>query len=133
MIEGFEKLTDAWTLAWEKNTSRAVEQTFRNQKVLEQVGRAVSRWSTTKIRSNQILERWMTFFRLPTRSDLVQTLYGLHQVDMRLVDVSDQLARTDLRLAQMEEKLEKLESATSQKKQPTRNAAPSKKGKGDGK
>ena len=133
MIEGIEQLSEVWTKAWEKNTSRIVDQTMRNQKLLEQMGRGLFRWSELKTQSNQMLERWMGFFRLPTRSDLGQVLYGLHQIDMRLADINDEMARTDLRLSQLETKIDQLESPPPPKKKPARKTAKNTKTKGDGK
>ena len=123
MIEGIENLSEVWTKAWEKNTSRIIDQTMRNQKLLEQMGRALFHWSEVKTQSNQMLERWMSFFRLPTRSDLGQVLYGLHQIDMRLADISDQLAQSDLRMSQVEAKLEQLGSSPAKPAEPTKKTA----------
>lgn len=137
MIEGIEQLSEVWTKAWEKNTSRIVDQTMRNQKLLEQMGQGLFRWSELKTQSNQMLERWMSFFRLPTRSDLGQMLYGLHQIDMRLADINDQLARTDLRLSQLETKVDELGSGpvppAPPKKKPAGKTTKSANTKGDGK
>ncbi len=111
----FERMAETWTQQWEANTSKYSEQLLRNQKVLEQLGRAVFKWSSLKSTTNQMLERWYAWMRMPTRTDMAHTLHNLHQIDMKMARIDQRLGRLDLKLDQLEQAIARQDAAPSPK------------------
>lgn len=114
----FERMAENWTQQWEANTSKYTEQLLRNQKVLEQLGRSVFKWSSLKSTTNQMMERWYALMRLPSRTDMAHTLHNLHQIDMKMARIDQSLRGLDLRLAQIERHLEQVEAAPTAEPKP---------------
>lgn len=114
----FERMAETWTQQWEANTSKYSEQLLRNQKVLEQLGRAVFKWSNLKGTTNQMLEKWYAWMRMPSRTDMAHTLHNLHQIDMKMARIDQRLGRLDLKLDQLEQAIARQDATAAQKAEP---------------
>jgi hypothetical protein len=91
---------DMWNLwkkgfnSWETATAELCEQILRSPLVLQPSGAALSAAMRAKAAHDQALARWWAAVGLPTRRDQERTLHALNQLQSRVIDLEERLARS---------------------------------------
>ena len=91
-------MTTPWTTwkkmfgAWDRTTSKYLEQWLKSPVVLEPAGAWMSNMMRAKALSDKAVAAWWGTMGLPTKRDQERTLHALNQLQSRILDLEDQLA-----------------------------------------
>jgi uncharacterized protein YlxW (UPF0749 family) len=89
--KGFDQVEDT--------TARYVEQWLKSPLVLGPSGKAFSEAMKVKASTDRAVAQWWGMVGLPTKRDQERTLHLLNQMQSRLIDLEEQLADTQVKLA----------------------------------
>lgn len=79
--------------AWEKATAQYLEKVLSNPAVLAPAGAMLTAVMKTKVATDRAASAWWAALGLPTRRDQERALHKLDQLETRLYDLEERLAR----------------------------------------
>lgn len=79
--------------AWENATAERLEKVLKSPKLLDPAGKLLTVAMKGKARSEKALAGFWGAVGLPTKHDQERTLHTLHQLESRLLDLEEKLAR----------------------------------------
>lgn len=92
-----------WTMwkknfdAWENATANYLENVLKSPLVLWPSGTVLTGVMKTKAAYERAIHQWWGSVGLPTKRDQERTLHALHQLESRLMDLEDRLAKGEQR------------------------------------
>ena len=89
-------LWDLWKqgfTAWEQATAQYFEKILTNPSVLGSSGAVLTAAMKTKAATEKAVHAWWAAVGLPTRRDQERALHKLNQLESRLYDLEERLAR----------------------------------------
>lgn len=91
--EGWKQAAEQATKGWEEQAGRWWDETLRDPRTLEGMGKFLSAMCTAKERSDRALEEHWARLRLPSSTDLQRVYERLGEVQAQLDRIEEQLAR----------------------------------------
>jgi hypothetical protein len=79
--------------AWEQATAQYMEKVLTNPGVLGPAGTVLTFAMRTKAATDRAVTAWWSTIGLPTRRDQERSLHKLNQLESRLYDLEERLAR----------------------------------------
>lgn len=92
------QLWDQWKKGfdvWEQKTSAVLESMLKSEAVLSPLGTMLTAGLKVKQAGETAAANWWASIGLPTRREQERTLHALNQIQSRLIDLEERLAKLD--------------------------------------